>query len=180
MNRHVAALAVAGSLVLCGCTFSSVRPESQSLVATKSYTVAIVGPVTGTDVLWNSYAIEMRRQLITALRESHVFTQVLDETPAAPPPQSAYVTAQIIDVHKGSAVARVLVGFGAGRAYMTADVQVKDPSGAQLYEAAVKKTYAGGLGIGGAGLVDMDDMSQKLGDETAVAIEKWTGVASAR
>jgi hypothetical protein len=157
---------------LAACTGTTVRPSDAQQIVPKTYTVAMVGDITAGDELWRTYTIEARRQFVSELGASQAFSQVSD---SAPPPGArvVIVTGQITEVDKGSPIARLIVGLGAGRAHITADFQLKDSSGASLGTYSVRKTYAGGVGIGGAGLLDMDDLAQKLGNEAADSLADW-------
>lgn len=167
-------VAICGLLAatLAGCTGTTVRPSNTQQIVPKTYTVAVVGKITASDELWSTYTIDARRQFVSELNASRAFSQVSD----SPPPPGArvvLVTGQITEVDRGSPAARFLVGFGAGRAHITADFQLTDASGASLGTYSVRKTYAGGAGIGGAGFLDMEDLAQKLGNEAANSLAGW-------
>jgi hypothetical protein len=166
---------------LVGCTGTTVLPNVTRQAVPKSYTVAVIAEISGNDELWRNYTIETRREFINELIARQAFTQVLDS-----PPTSAAnvltVKGQITEVEKGSAAARWIVGFGAGRAHLTAEFQLMDSAGTSFASYSVRKTYAGGAGIGGAGFLDMDDLAQKLGKEAADSLADWakTGTFTAR
>lgn len=166
---------------LVGCTGTTVRPGDTQQVVPKSYTVAVISEITSKDELWHNFTIEMRREFISELTTSQAFTQVLDSA-TSPGSNVLIFNGQIIEVDKGSAAARWIVGFGAGRAHITADFQLRDSNGTSLGTYSVRKTYAGGAGIGGAGFLDMDDLAQKLGKEAADSLAEWakTGKFAAR
>jgi hypothetical protein len=176
-------LSLYGLLVaaIAGCTGTTVRPSTTQQVVPKSYTEAVISEITGSDELWHNYTVEIRRELISTLTASQAFTQVSDSTPT-PSTNVVIVKGQITEVEKGSAAARWIVGFGAGRAHITADFHLTDSNGASLADYSVRKTYAGGAGIGGAGFLDMDDLAQKLGKEAADSLAEWakTGKFAAR
>ncbi len=169
MSLTICALLVAA---LAGCTGTTVRPSNTPQIVPKTYTVAVIGEITTNDELWHAYTIEARRQFISELNTSQAFSQVSDSM--TPPGEDVVIiTGQITEVDKGSTAARMLVGFGAGRAHITADFQLKDSSGGSLGNYSVRKTYAGGAGIGGIGLLDMDDLAQKLGNDAADSLAIW-------
>ncbi len=167
-----ATLLLMGSVMLGGCTGTTVRP-SMTPQATKTYSIVAVGDITGSDELWHSYTVEIHRELAAGLIADKAFTQVLDPVPAPLPGDALVVTGHITEVNKGSTAARWLVGFGAGRAYLTTEFELKDANGSKLGSYTVRKTYAGGAGIGGANLLDMDDLARKLGKEAADSLSKW-------
>jgi hypothetical protein len=141
--------------------------------ATKTYSAVAVGEITGSDELWHSYTIEIRRELAAELIAGKAFTQVLDPVPTPLPAEAFLVSGHITEVNKGSTAARWIVGFGAGRAYLTTEFELKDASGNRIGNYTVRKTYAGGAGIGGANLLDMDDLARKLGKEAADSLNTW-------
>ena len=159
--------------LLTACTGTTIRPETVR-ESVQHYGIIVVGDVSGKDELWKSYAVEMRRSLSTELGASKAFTQLVDPAPPTTLPDAVRVTAQITEVAKGSEAMRWIVGFGAGKAHMTAEFKLLDPAGAELGTFSLKKTYSGGLGIGGAGMVDMDDLANKLGKQAADAIVVWS------
>jgi hypothetical protein len=169
-----ASLLLTGMLALSGCTGTTVKPSLTHPDAGKTYNAVVVGQISGSDELWHGYTIEIQRELAVELNASKAFSQVLDSMPTAPPPDALMVSGRITEVEKGSAAARWIVGFGAGRAHMTAEFELKDASGNQLGTYSVRKTYAGGAGIGGAGFLDMDDLAKKLGTAAADSLADWT------
>jgi uncharacterized protein DUF4410 len=181
--RQGLSVAICGLLLatLAACTGTTVRPSNTQQIVPKTYTVAVVGDITASDELWRTYTIEARREFVSELSASQAFSQVSDSAPS-PGARVVIVTGQITEVDKGSTAARFLVGFGAGRAHITADFQLKDSSGASLGTYSVRKTYAGGAGIGGAGFLDMEDLAQKLGNAAADSLADWakTGQLASR
>src|ERR1700685_2541345 len=118
-------ICAAALIAFAGCTGTTVHPNVAQQIVPKSFTVAAVGEITSGDELWQTYAIESRRGLIAKLTENQVFTQVLDST-ASPGANTLLVSGRLLDVDKGNAAARWIVGFGAGRAHVTAVFQITD------------------------------------------------------
>jgi hypothetical protein len=173
--RHkfrIAALAVLLASV-AACTTTTIKPAAVQKPAEHYQNIA-VGDVAAKDVLWNTYSIELRRGLIAGLTDSKKFAQVLDPAPQPLPPSTILVTGQVTEADKGDAALRWIVGFGAGRAHVTGDFQLADAAGNVVAHFTTRKAYSGGAGIGGAGLVDMDDLAKQAGEETAAAIVKWS------
>jgi Domain of unknown function (DUF4410) len=166
----VSALLLLGALA--GCTGTTVRPNMTQQVV-RTYSTVAIGDITAPDELWHNYAIEAHRELAKQLIARKAFAQVLDPAPATLPANAVLLSGRITEVDKGSAAARWLVGFGAGRAHITGDFQLVDASGTQLGSYSVRKTYAGGAGIGGAGFLDMDDLATKLGQAAADSLDNW-------
>ncbi len=161
------------AIALFGCTGTTVRPTMTHQDAPKTFSAVAVAEVAGSDELWHNYTVEIRRELTAELIASKAFSQVLDPVPTPLPADALVISGHITEVHKGSAAARWLVGMGAGRAYLTAEFELKDASGKQLGTYSVRKTYAGGAGIGGAGFIDMDDLAKKLGKDAADSLADW-------
>lgn len=167
------ALSLMGALALTGCTGTTVKPTMTHQDAAKTYSTVALGDVTVSDELWHTYAVEARRELADQLHAAQAFSQVLDPAPASLPAGAVLVSGRITEVEKGSAAARWIVGFGAGRAHITGEFQLKDAAGTQIGTYSVRKTYAGGAGIGGAGFLDMDDLAKKLGQAAAESLATW-------
>jgi hypothetical protein len=171
MSASIALLV--GSLAVSGCTGTTVLPSVAHQDAVKKYSTVAVGDITGSDELWHNYAIEIHRALATELTESKSFSQVQDPAPRPPSIDALVISGHITDVDKGSAAARWIVGFGAGRAHMTAEFELKDGGGNRIGTYSVRKTYAGGAGIGGPGFLDMDDLAGKLGKAAGESLANW-------
>jgi len=172
--RAFGTLIVAASLTVSACTGTTVRPTMTDKVVSRTHSSVAIGDITGSDELWHSYTVEIRRSLASELTTRKAFADVLDPAPSSLPDDALLVSGKITDVHKGNAAARWIVGFGAGRAYLTADFDLKDAAGNQLGTYSVRKTYAGGAGFGGAGFVDMDDLAKKLGEAAADSLSDWS------
>lgn len=84
---------------LAGCTGTTVRPSITQQVVPKSYTVAVINEITGSDELWHNYTVEIRRKLISALTASQAFSQVSDSAPA-PSSNVVVVKGQITEVER--------------------------------------------------------------------------------
>lgn len=162
-----------GSVALSGCTGTTVLPNVAHQDAVRKYSTVAIGDMTASDELWHSYAIEVHRALASELAESKSFSQVQDPASAPLSVDVLVISGRITDVDKGSAAARWIVGFGAGRAHMTAEFELKDGGGNHVGNYSVRKTYAGGAGIGGAGFLDMDDLAEKLGKAAGESLANW-------
>jgi hypothetical protein len=171
--RAVILVLIAGPSVLAGCTGTTVLPSVPHQDVVKKYNTVAVGEITGSDELWHNYTIEIHRALAAQLASSKSFAQVLDPVPMPLATDALVINGHITEVDKGSAAARWIVGFGAGRAHMTAEFELKDANGNRLGTYSVRKTYAGGAGIGGPGFLDMDDLAQKLGQAAGDSLANW-------
>ena len=84
------------------------------------------------------------------------------------------VSGTITEIDRGSAAARFIIGFGAGRAIARGTFEIHVASGLTLAKFESRKSYSGGAGIGGADMVSMKELVQQLGAETANVVTRWT------
>ena len=175
----VLCFAVAMLTVLSACTATTVTPEFVQPTETKVERVAI-GEITVENELWELYVPHFRRSLAFKLRESQAFLEVVDvvemaedDVPALTA-DAVLISGRLTEIDKGNAAARWIIGFGAGRAKARGSFQISDAEGDTMVSFQTWKAYSGGAGIGGAGFVDMGDLVQQLGEETAASIIRWT------
>jgi hypothetical protein len=169
----VPSVAVAILLILGACTTTTVTPEFVQPATHEVKTVAI-GDIAADDELWELYVAHFRSGLVAKLKESKVFAEVLETAPADLPSNAVLITGKLTEIDKGSKAARWIIGFGAGRAKARGDFQISDPNGLKLAKFQSRKAYSGGAGIGGADFVDMEDLVQELGEETAGSVIRWS------
>jgi hypothetical protein len=98
---------------------------------------------------------------------------VLTAPDATPPGNSVVVVGTITEIDKGSAALRVLVGMGAGQAKAKGEFELRRPDGMTLTKFTARRSYLGGVGIGGAGLLDMEQLVGRLGETIAETTSKW-------
>ena len=159
--------------LVSSCTSTIITPQVVQ-PAPRHYQTLAVGDIWAADTLWEGRLPFLRRALTERLREKGAFVEILDPAPDVLPPQTVLVTGQVTDVQKGNKALRLLIGFGAGAASAAGVFELSDDDGTTLARFASSKAYAGGAGIGGFDLVDMDDLMQQLGKETADTIIRWT------
>jgi hypothetical protein len=73
-------------------------------------------------------------------------------------------------VDEGSAAARFIIGFGAGRAKARGIFEIHDSNGVALARFEAREAYSGGAGIGGASFVSMEQLLSKLGESTVKSV----------
>lgn len=176
LGQRCLALAVsllAFSVLATSCTSTRISPK-EITPALKTYQHLAVGEIGVVDELWEGHLPFLRRGLKDRLQEKGEFGTILDPAPDTLPPNTLLVTGQVTNVEKGNEALRLLIGFGAGAESISGDFALYDESGTQLGAFQSNKSYAGGVGIGGVDLMEMDDLMQKLGEETADAIIRWT------
>ena len=158
---------------LAGCTSTAVQPELFRQPAGAYHAIA-VGPVTAVDEdLGHTAAVLARRGLLAELVKSRQFSDVLDAAPNPPQPGTLLTSGRITMIEKGDFALRLIIGFGAGRSRMAGEFKLSEAGGAPLAQFAVSKEYAGGAGLGGGDLVDMDTLATQLGEAAADAIVTW-------
>jgi len=163
---------VAPLLMLSACTFKSVTPEVMEAPPQK-VTMLAVGEIVSQDRLWEYLVPHFRRGLTEKLAELKAFEAVLDPAPTPLPPQAALFSGVITEVEKGSTALRWIVGFGAGKAHVDGRFAIRDPSAKDLATLTARESYLGGAGIGGAGLLDMEDLMRRFGATMGDRIARW-------
>ena len=171
MKRAVILLLTA--LWMAGCTMSTITPQA-AVKPTQAYSTVVLGDVEVQDTIWAPQIEHFRRAFIARLKESNAFQAVLDKPPAAMPADAITVSGKITEIEKGSRAMRAIIGFGAGRARAQGDFKVVDANGHELASFTSAKAYSGGAGIGGFDLVDIDDLMEKFGTDTADAVIRWS------
>jgi hypothetical protein len=89
------------------------------------------------------------------------------------PPQSVVLSGTITEVNKGSGAERFWIGMGAGQARIQGAFEIKNPEGSSLFQFSARRTYLGGAGIGGAGILSMEELTSRLGETVAKSVAEW-------
>ncbi len=79
----------------------------------------------------------------------------------------------ITEIDKGSAAMRLLVGMGAGQAKAKGEFEIHAPDGTKLTHFTARRSDLGGLGIGGAGSIDVDELVARLSETVAETTQRW-------
>jgi hypothetical protein len=154
------------------CTIKNVSPGTLE-VPTQKYAVVAVGTITATDKLWEPLVPHFRRGFVTRLGELRTFDAVLDPAPSPLPAATVLISGQIVEVEKGSAAKRLWIGMGAGKSLVSGNFEARDDANRVLGMFSASESYLGGIGIGGAGLVDMEDLMQRFGKSVAERLVRW-------
>lgn len=168
--RFAAATAL---LLVAGCTTTTINPTKVERPS-RSYAVVALADITAVDAASQSYVPFFRRGFAHRIKTLKLFDNVLDPAPARPPPSSIVVSGRLTEIDKGDRAERVFIGFGAGRARLRGDFEIRDAQGATLATFEGGKAYSGGPGIGGFDLIDIDDLMEKFGEETADTVWRWS------
>jgi hypothetical protein len=158
---------------LAACTTSMLEPEMVEGPA-ESYKTVAVGDITVLEPRWDYLVPLFRHALVQRLSEDEEVQIVLDPAPEQLPGATVLVSGTITEVDRGDAALRALIGFGAGRAKVRGVFEIHNDQGTQLVKFESGKAYSGGMGIGGFSLVDMEDLIDKFGAETALRLIQWS------
>ena len=163
------------ALMATGCTTVTVTPESAQ-APTQTYGAVDLTSVKVSDSEFAYLGPFFQKAFIRRLGELNGFSNVSDgpADPNATKTKMIYVDATLTKVDKGDAALRWLVGMGAGREHVTAQVHLMDASGKAIGEFKVRKAYSGGAGIGGAGFLDIEDLTQQVGEQCAQTLVDWS------
>ena len=165
---------VAIVVLLGACTTTTITPELVQPAPEQKIDTVVVAELTSEDELLELYIPHLRQGLVARLREAEDFREVIVGSASPAPPAAIVISGKLTEIDKGSTAARWIIGFGAGRAIARATFEIKDAGGATLARFESRKAYSGGAGIGGANLLDMDDLVRKLGEETANSLIRWS------
>lgn len=172
-GRAVAPVLGVVFLTASACTFQAVRPEL-SIKPTQKYTTFIVGELRVADKTWEPLLPHFRKGVIERLTKEKYFESVAEAGPAVATAPAVILSGTITEVDKGSAALRLFVGMGAGQAKVKGTFELKDATGQTLAKFEGRRSYLGGAGMGGAGLLDMDDLAQRLGETVAETALRWS------
>ncbi len=165
---------VAIMVLLGACTTTTITPELVQPAPEQKIDTVVVAELASEDELLELYIPHLRQGLVARLREAEDFREVIVGSASPAPPAAIVISGKLTEIDKGSTAARWIIGFGAGRAIARATFEIKDAGGATLARFESRKAYSGGAGLGGANLLDMDDLVRKLGEETANSLIRWS------
>lgn len=160
-------------LMTAGCTTVTVTPESAQAPPT-TYGAVDLTPVKVSDSAFAYLGPFFQKAFVRRLGELNAFPKVGDGPVDPNASNTVYVDATLTKVDKGDAALRWLVGMGAGREHVTAQIQLTDAGGKSIGEFKVRKAYSGGAGIGGAGFLDIEDLTQQVGEQCAQTLVDWS------
>lgn len=166
-------LGFAALLLVAGCTTTTITPELVTKPS-QTYATVAVGEISMQGDLWKNLIPHFEAGLVKGLRESKVFAKTVAPGESTLPPEALIVSGKIINVDEGSAAARFIIGFGAGRAKARGIFEIHDSNGVALARFEAREAYSGGAGIGGASFVSMEQLLSKLGESTAKSVVRWS------
>jgi hypothetical protein len=89
------------------------------------------------------------------------------------PANAVVLSGAITEIEKGSAAARFWVGMGAGQSRVRGEFALHSADGAQLASFNARRSYLGGMGIGGGDMLAIQDVVGRLGELVAEMSYKW-------
>ncbi len=161
------------ALALAGCTASHIQARRAETPAAPPAALAFE-PLRFQDRLWEPLGPHFERGLRERLLEERAFAEILSPPPQPLGPSAVLFSGTITEVDKGNAALRWLVGFGAGKQKVTGTFRLLDPEGRTLAEFDAEESYMGGAGIGGIGLLDMEDLMRRFGGHVADRVIRWS------
>ncbi len=173
MRNLVSISLTLAALVLTACTFSDITPEIAGTPPSPPPKVLIVGDVSFADKLWEPYKLHFARGVADWLQRNGGFETVHAERPAVVPEGAIILMGTITEIDKGSAVARTLVGMGAGQAKVKGTFEIQNANGVVLSRFTSRESYLGGAGMGGWGLLDMEDLVKRFAETVAEGTRNW-------
>jgi hypothetical protein len=174
ITRRTAYRALAAiSLCFTACTTVSVAPQSLQAPA-QTYRTVIIGKIDTQDPTYAHLAGFFRKGFVQRLGELKGFDSVADASTSSAPPDAILISGTLTEIDKGDAVLRMLVGMGAGREHVTAKVEIQSSEGKSLGHFEARKAYSGGIGIGGAGFLDIEDLTKQVGEQAAQSLVDWS------
>ena len=164
---------VLAALLAAGCTTVTVTPQLAQAPA-QTYGAVDLTSVTVDASEFSYLGPFFQKAFVRRLDELKAFSNVSDGQADPNATKTIFVTATLTNVDKGSAALRFLVGMGAGREHVTAEIKLTDASGTAIGEFKVRKAYSGGVGIGGGGFLDIEDLTQQVGEQCAQSLVDWS------
>ena len=166
-------LAIALALAGAACTTVTITPQSMTAPTQTYRTVVLTGAETqNPDFV---YLVKpFREGFLRRSTELKGFDTVVDLAPNPLPPDAILVSVVITDADKGNEALRLFVGMGAGREHVTAQLKIADAVGKPVGQFEARKAYSGGLGIGGAGFIDLESLTTQVGEQAAQSLLDWS------
>ena len=179
-RKIVTLFILTSSLMLTGCagTFHDVKSKTVSKPPTVRPSTLVVQNITIKDARISPPAaanyLTILGDGIVSWNTNHMaFSQVIVASGVAVPDDAIILSGTIHDVEKGSGSMRFWVGMGAGQARVQGNFEIKDSHGNLLCSFFANRSYLGGTGLGGMGMLDFDELFNRLGWVLAETTDKW-------
>lgn len=137
------------------------------------YDEVIVGDIKGVILTLESKQ-RFSHKVLSKLMELGAFRSVTLAS-SVPGSKSSQITltGDITKLSEGSRAMQFLIGFGAGASKAEGVFKLINPDGKVLYQFLASTSYAGGLGIGGASFLSIDDLLDRLASSVAEQTTKF-------
>ncbi len=168
----LAGLAGLALLASSGCANTTITP-AQAVKPAQTYNTVALGEVSVSDALWAPYVPYFKKGFTEQLQKEGL-TNAPEPAPDPLPADAISVSGRLTEIDKGDRALRLIIGFGAGRETAQGSFEIKDGQGSILARFESREAYSGGAGIGGGDLLDAEDLAQRLGEDTAKAVARWT------
>jgi hypothetical protein len=155
------------------CTTVTVTPEAAAPPKQSYHTVivAVSDPKAPEYAYLDTY---FKEGLVRRLKELNAFETILVAPATSASPDTLLVSGTVIGADEGSEALRWIVGFGAGREHVTAELELKTNDGKSLGTLKIRKAYSGGAGIGGVGFIDLKGLTTQVGEQAAQTLMDWS------
>jgi hypothetical protein len=180
LNQRARQRVLAATLLLltAGCTTVQVTPQALQ-APTQTYRTVVLARVDAKDPAFAYVEPFFRDGFVKRLNELKAFDSVSDASAnqaaaGSPSPDAILVTATLTDVNKGDLALRIIIGMGAGRERVAAQLDIQGPDGKPLGRFEAAKAYAGGAGIGGGTFIDIEDLTKQVGEQAAQSLVDWS------
>lgn len=171
-TNKLAGLAALALLATSGCANTTITP-AQAAKPTQTYNTVALGEVSVSDALWTPYVPYFKKGFTEQLQKEGL-TNAPEPAPDPLPAEAISISGRLTEIDKGDRALRLIIGFGAGRETAQGSFEIKDGQGSILARFESREAYSGGMGIGGGDFLDAEDLTQRLGEETAKAVARWT------
>ncbi|HEY5041543.1 MAG TPA: DUF4410 domain-containing protein [Verrucomicrobiae bacterium] len=170
-------LALLPILAATGCAFHEVRTLSPGQPPVERPTVLVLGQVLITDDRIPAAdkgfcQIKFQKGVEAYFRKNNIFESVISSSTNVIP-HSLILSGTITEMNMGNSAAMYFVGMGLGQERVQGFFEIKDAAGKSLIQFTAQKSYQGGLGIGGANFVGMDELTFRLGETVAKSVSNW-------
>jgi|HubBroStandDraft_6_1064221.scaffolds.fasta_scaffold228721_2 hypothetical protein len=172
-HRSWRGLALALVIASSACTTVTVTPQATQ-PPPQTYHVVIIGKGDNPDPRTAYLDTYFREGLMRRLGELKAFDNVSQTPPATAAPDTLFVTGWVSEADKGDEALRFFVGMGAGREHVTGQLELKNSDGQSLGRLEIRKAYSGGMGMGGATVIDLEELSKQVGEQAAQTLFDWS------
>ena len=164
-------------ILAAGCAFHEVRTFSPGQPPADRPTVLVLGQVLIADdrILAADKEVcrlKFQEGVEAYFSKTNTFESVISSSTNAIP-HSLILSGTITEVNKGNAAAMYFVGMGLGQERVQGFFEIKDAAGKSLIQFTARKSYNGGLGMGGGKFLGVHELAFQLGETVAKSVSNW-------